>query len=158
MKSSATHTDRKTEADPSVTSGLNQVVADTYALLAITHDAHWNVEGPSFFQLHKAFEEQYKALFEAVDEVAERARALDAHVPGGLHHLAEVSGIEEFHGPCAANDYVAGLIAAHEKTIGDTMELREAAGAANDLETQDLAISRLQWHQKTVWMLKSFLK
>jgi starvation-inducible DNA-binding protein len=110
MKSSATHTDRKTEADPSVTSGLNQVVADTYALLAITHDAHWNVEGPSFFQLHKAFEEQYEELFEAVDVVAERARALDTHVPGGLHHFAEASGIEEFHGPCAANDYVAGLI------------------------------------------------
>ncbi len=158
MKSSATLASSKTRSDSSVTNALNQVVADTYALLSNTHDAHWNVEGPSFFQLHKAFEEQYEALFEAVDEVAERARALDAHVPGGLRHLAEVAGIEEFKGPSAANDYVAGLIVAHEKTIADTIQLREAAGAAKDLETQDLAISRLQWHQKTVWMLKSFLK
>lgn len=148
----------KVKGDSAVIKGLNLLVADSYALLANTHDAHWNVEGPGFFTLHKAFHEQYENLFEAIDEIAERVRALDAYAPGGLRHFAEAAGIEEFKSPIAAKDYVAGLIVAHEKTIGDAIQLREAAGNANDLETQDLAIGRLQWHQKTVWMLKSFLK
>lgn len=138
--------------------GLNQLVADSYALMANTHDAHWNVEGPGFFTLHKAFQEQYENLFEAIDEIAERVRALDAHAPGGLRHFLDLAGIDSFKGPLAAKDYVAGLLVGHEKTIADAVQLRDAAGAANDLETQDLAIGRLQWHQKTAWMLKSYLK
>src|SRR5580698_6977116 len=75
---------------------LNLVLADSYALMALTHLAHWNVEGPGFFALHKAFEEQYENLFEAVDEVAERVRALDAYAIGGLAKLAKTAGLEEF--------------------------------------------------------------
>lgn len=158
MKSSPTAAPTKTKADSSVTHALNLLVADSYALMANTHNAHWNVEGPAFFTLHKAFHEQYEALFEAIDEIAERVRALDAYAPGGLRQFAELSDIEEFKGPVSAKDYVAALIVGHEKAIADAIDLREAAGAANDLETQDLAIGRLQWHQKTVWMLKSYLK
>lgn len=148
----------KVKGDSAVIKALNQLVADSYALMANTHDAHWNVEGPAFFTLHKAFHEQYENLFEAIDEIAERIRALDAYATGGLSRFAEAAGIEEFRSPLAAKDYVAGLLVGHEKAIADTIALREAAGAANDLETQDLAVRRLQWHQKTTWMLKSYLK
>lgn len=148
----------KTRTDSSVVKGLNLLVADSYALMALTHDAHWNVEGPGFFSLHKAFEEQYENLFHAIDEIAERVRALDEFPPGGLRHFANTAGIDEFKSPLAAKDYVAGLIVAHEKTLADAVALREAAGAANDLETQDLVIGRIQWHEKTMWMLRSFLK
>lgn len=157
MKATAT-APAKIKGHPAVIQGLNLLVADSYALMANTHDAHWNVEGPGFFTLHKAFHEQYENLFEAIDEIAERIRALDAYPAGGLRRFAETAGIEEFRSPLAAKDYVAGLLVAHEKAIADAIQLREAAGAANDLETQDLTIGRLQWHQKTVWMLKSFLK
>ena len=108
--------------------------------------------------LHEAFQAQYENLFEAIDEVAERIRALEAHAPGGLQTLAKRAGMEEFKEQRSAKDYVAGLIVAHEKTIGDFVALRDAAGQANDLETQDLAIGRIQWHQKTLWMLKSYLR
>lgn len=148
----------KVKADSAVVKALNLFLADSYALMAITHDAHWNVEGSDFFSLHEAFEKHYDDLFEAVDEVAERIRALDEYVTGGLGHFAKVSGIEEFKSPLAPKDYVAGLIVAHEKTMADAATLRDAAGAVNDFETQDLAIGRIQWHQKTLWMLKSFLK
>lgn len=147
------------KADSAVVSGLNLLLADSYALLANTHHAHWNVEGRDFFALHHAFQKQYEDLFEAVDEIAERVRALDAFPPGGLRALAKEAGIEEFpSGALPARECVAGLIVAHEKTIGDAVAVRDAAGQANDLETQDLAIGRIQWHQKTVWMLKSYLK
>lgn len=142
-----------------MTTALNQLLADSYALMANTHHAHWNVEGPDFFALHKAFQEQYEELFEAVDEIAERLRALDSYPVGGLRALAKQAGMDEFPGGALpARDFVAGLAIAHEKTVTDATALREAAGDANDLETQDLAIGRIQSHQKTVWMLKSYLK
>lgn len=151
-------TPAKTKSDSAVVKGLNLLLADSYALMANTHYAHWNVEGSDFFSLHQAFQAQYEGLFEAIDEIAERVRALDAYTIGGLRSFATESGIEEFSTPVAAKDYVAGLVVAHEKAIADAVALRDAAGAANDLETQDLAIGRIQWHQKTAWMLKSFLK
>jgi starvation-inducible DNA-binding protein len=158
MKTAVAPSATKSTTASAVVKALNLLLADSYALMANTHFAHWNVEGPGFFTLHKAFEEQYEHLFEAIDEIAERVRALDAYAMGGLRHFAAESGIEEFKNPVAAKDYVASLVVAHEKTLADAMALREAAGSVNDLETQDLAIKRIQWHQKTTWMLKSYLK
>jgi starvation-inducible DNA-binding protein len=141
-----------------VIEGLNQVLADSYALMALTHLAHWNVEGSDFYPLHKAFQEQYENLFEAIDEIAERVRALDAYAIGGLGVLARAAGMDEFKSPMPQKDYVAALIVAHEKLVDDAVALRDAAGEAEDLQTQDLIIGRLQWHEKTLWMLKSYLK
>ena len=138
--------------------GLNLVLADSYALMALTHLAHWNVEGPGFFPLHKAFEEQYENLFEAVDEIAERVRAIDGFAQGGLGTLAKIAGMDEFKAPMPQRDYVAALVVAHEKVVDDAIALRNAAGNAHDLETQDVMVKRIEWHQKTLWMLKSFLK
>jgi starvation-inducible DNA-binding protein len=144
--------------DTRVIDGLNLVLADSYALMALTHLAHWNVEGPDFFPLHKAFQEQYEDLFEAVDEVAERVRALGAYTIGGLGTLAKVAQMEEFKSPMPQKDYVAALIVGHEKVVDDAVRTRDAAGASNDLQSQDLMIKRLQSHEKTLWMLKSYLK
>lgn len=154
----ATATSTKNKSDSAVVKGLNLVLADSYALLANTHHAHWNVEGPGFFSLHQAFQEQYENLFEAIDEIAERVRALESFPTGGLRHFANEAGLEEFKNPTTAKDLVAGLIVGHEKTLGDAIQTRDAAASANDLETQDLMIKRLQWHQKTLWMLKSYLR
>jgi starvation-inducible DNA-binding protein len=93
-----------------------------------------------------------------VDEIAERVRALDAYAIGGLSKLAKTSGLEEFSSPMPQKDYVAALIVAHEKLNEDATRTRDLAGEASDLETQDLMIGRLQWHEKTLWMLKSYLK
>jgi starvation-inducible DNA-binding protein len=146
------------KADQRVIDGLNLVLADSYALMALTHLAHWNVEGPDFFPLHKAFQEQYEDLFEAVDEIAERVRALGAYALGGLTVLARTAQMEEFKSPLPQKDYVAALIVAHEKVVDDAVRTRDAAGASSDLQSQDLMIKRLQSHEKTLWMLKSYLK
>ena len=149
---------KATRKDTRLLDALNLVLADSYALMALTHQAHWNVEGSDFFQLHKAFQEQYENLFEAVDEIAERVRALEAYAVGGLRKLAQMADMDEFTSPAPQKDYVAGLIVAHEKLLEDALQAREAAGHSNDLETQDLMIKRITWHQKTTWMLKSYLK
>ena len=145
--------DRKAIAE-----GLSRLLADTYTLLGLTHHAHWNIEGSDFFALHKAFEKQYEDLFDAADDIAERVRALDAYASGGLSKMAKSAGMDEFSFPMPQKDVVAGLIDAHEKLLEDAIQARELAGQMNDLETQDLMIKRIAEHQKTTWMLKSYLK
>jgi starvation-inducible DNA-binding protein len=141
-----------------LTDSLNQVLADSYALLSLTHLAHWNVEGPGFFALHTAFQTQYEELFIAIDEIAERIRALDAYAIGGLGTLARTAQMKEFVSPLAQEEYVRALIAANGKLVSDAARARDVAGEAGDAESQDLMVGRITLHQKTVWMLKSFLK
>jgi len=147
-----------TETQVRLTDSLNQVLADSYALMSLTHLAHWNVEGQGFFALHTAFQTQYEELFTAIDEIAERLRALDAYAIGGLGKLAQVAQIKEFTAPLAQEAYVRALIAASEKLVADATLARDLAGDANDPESEDLMIQRITLHQKTNWMLKSFLK
>lgn len=67
-----------------IAQGLSRLLADTYTLYLMTHNFHWNVTGPMFQTLHLMFETQYTELALAVDEIAERIRALDAFAPGSL--------------------------------------------------------------------------
>lgn len=136
---------------------LRLVVADTYALIGQTHLCHWNVKGPSFFSLHNAFEEQYNELFAAVDEIAERIRAKGALAPGGLKNLAELSGIEEIAEDASATEMVSHVVKANEKLLKDLAAARDAAAEEGDSESEDMMIARIQMHEKTVWMLKSYL-
>lgn len=143
-----------------IADALNQLVADSYGLMAQLHLAHWNVEGSDFFQLHEAFQSQYEELFQAIDEVAERVRAIDHYSMGGLKELASKSGVAE--GPsgaaCPARDFVASLIDGHEVCIATALAGRKTAAEAGDAETEDLLIGRIKTHQKAVWFFKSYLK
>jgi starvation-inducible DNA-binding protein len=146
------------QSSQKLTDSLNQVLADSYALMSLTHLAHWNVEGPNFFSLHTAFQTQYEELFTAVDEIAERVRALGAYAIGGLGKFAQVAGMKEFAAPLSQEDFVKQLITANQKLIDDAVKARDLAGDLADSESEDLMIGRITLHQKTVWMLKSFLK
>ncbi len=138
---------------------LAQLLADSYALLGQTQFAHWNVQGPAFFSLHTIFQTQYEELFLAVDELAERLRALDVIAPGGLKSLAALSSIKELPIKAhAAKDFVAHLLASHEILVETAKQLRDLAEKSKDSETQDLAIKRIQIHDKTIWMFRAFLK
>lgn len=137
---------------------LRQVVADSYAVLAQTHICHWNVRGKSFFALHTAFEEQYTELFTAVDEIAERIRALGALAPGGLANLAQMAGMKEIKEDASSTEMVKHLSAANKALVKDLVVARDLAGNSGDNETEDLMISRIQVHEKTIWMLDSFLE
>lgn len=143
-----------------IAAGLNQMVAESYGLMAQLHLAHWNVEGPEFFPLHTAFQTQYEELFVAIDDIAERVRALDCYSSGGLKKLASMCTIEE--GPsdqaCPAKDFVASLVVGHEKVIEVAHKTRVLAAENGDAETEDLLIGRISSHQKSLWMLRSHLK
>jgi|TARA_B110001469_G_C9619547_1_gene308657 starvation-inducible DNA-binding protein len=140
-----------------VIEALRLVVADSYALLAQTHICHWNVRGPAFFSLHTAFEGLYTELFTAVDEIAERIRALGALAPGGLGNLAKMAGTKEIAEDSSSTEMVEHLVALNHKLVTDLKNARDAAGDSGDDQTQDLMIARIQIHEKTIWMLNSFL-
>ncbi len=141
-----------------VIEALRQVVADSYALIGQTHICHWNVRGPSFFSLHGAFEEQYTELFGAVDEIAERIRAMGSLAPGGLNNLATMAGMKEIREDAPAREMVEHLSEANAQLIENLVKARNAAAKAGDNETEDLMIARIQVHDKTKWMLDSFLE
>ena len=65
-----------------IADGLSRLLADTYTLYLKTHNYHWNVTGPMFQTLHLMFEQQYNELALAVDQIAERIRALGFPAPG----------------------------------------------------------------------------
>lgn len=150
---------KKTSTNPTtVVKALRQVVADSYAVLGQTHICHWNVKGPSFFSLHNAFEEQYTELFTAIDDIAERIRALGALAPGGLGNLAKMAGMKEIAEDASAKDMVKHLSRANKALVADLVKARDASSKAGDDQTEDLMIARLQVHEKTIWMLDSYLE
>lgn len=140
-----------------VSNALRQVVADSYALLGETHLCHWNVRGQAFFALHTAFEEQYTELFTAIDEIAERIRALGNFAPGGISRLADMAGFDQITEDATANDMVAHLSSCNAKLVKNLTTARDLAGKSGDSETEDLMIARIQIHEKHIWMLNSFL-
>lgn len=144
-------------ANTKIADALRIVVADSYALIGQTHLCHWNVRGPGFFALHQAFEVQYTELFTAVDEIAERIRALGALAPGGLRKLADLAQMEELTEDARAEVMVKHLADANRKLVKDLASARDLAAESNDSETEDLMIARIRVHEKTIWMLESFL-
>lgn len=142
----------------SVAAALRRVVADSYALLGDAHLCHWNVRGPGFFALHTAFQEQYQELFAAVDEIAERIRALGFMAPGGIAKLAAMADFEPIDEDAPAETMVAHLAELNAKLVVDLKAARDLASEAGDAETEDLMIARIQSHEKSIWMLNSYLE
>jgi starvation-inducible DNA-binding protein len=140
--------------DP-VVKALEQALADTFTLALKTQNYHWNVVGPNFFGLHNLFEEQYTDAFGAVDELAERIRALGAAAPGGLQAFREISGIADAQEGIDAKAMIDDLAAGNE-AVGATLKAGiAAAGSAGDDATADLLTGRLATHDKAAWMLRS---
>ena len=147
----------KVKTDP-VVQGLNCLLADSYVLFLKTQNYHWNVTGPYFNTLHTMFEAQYQDLFAAIDLVAERLRALDVKAPGSFAAFGKLTDIKEETGTPAAVQMIRNLVKDHETIINTAQALVDAADDADDDATEDLAIERLQVHQKFHWMLKAHLE
>jgi starvation-inducible DNA-binding protein len=137
-----------------VTDNLHQTLVDSYALYLKTQNYHWNVTGPHFKSLHELFEEQYTDLAEAIDELAERIRALGATVPASLALFAEKTSLGN-NDAALANDMVKDLVAANEHILATLKSALSAAQQADDEVTIGMVTDRLGVHEKALWMLKS---
>lgn len=135
---------------------LTNVVSDTYLLMIKTHGFHWNVTGPNFHQLHLFFEGQYQEMFEAVDAIAERIRALNSFAPGSTAAFHNHTAIKETGDqPPSAMNMVKELIKYHEQTRERIEEARKFANEIEDTASEDLMNNRLAAHDKMLWMLRS---
>jgi starvation-inducible DNA-binding protein len=137
---------------------LARLLADTYTLYLRTHGYHWNVTGPHFRSLHLMFEEQYTELAEAVDEIAERIRALGVLAPGSYREIAALTSVGDEDGAPAATEMVRRLIGAHEVVVRTARAVVDLAEKLNDPASLDLATRRIAVHEKTLWMLRTTLE
>jgi len=145
--------DRKTIAN-----GLAKVLADSYTLYLKTHNYHWNVTGPLFNTLHLMFEAQYAELATAVDEIAERIRALGVAAPGSYKAFTKLTEIEEETDAPNAEEMIHQLVIGQETVVRTARTIFRIADSTNDEPTADLLTQRMQIHEKNAWMLRSMLE
>jgi starvation-inducible DNA-binding protein len=144
--------DRKEIAD-----GLAKLLADTYTLYLKTHNFHWNVTGPMFETLHLMFERQYTELAAAVDQIAERIRALGFPAPATYAEFGRLASIKEEPGVPNAESMIRLLVDGQETVVRTARSVFPSVEHAQDEPTADLLTQRMQVHEKTAWMLRSLL-
>ena len=148
--------DKKTNS--AVVEALSKLLADNYTLTLKTQNYHWNVTGQGFHDLHLLFETQYNELAAANDELAERIRKLGAKAPASFAAFSKLATIKEETGNPDQKKMLQTL-AKDNQTAAETCEkLIKIAQAEEDEGTADLAIRRIQDHQKYHWMLSAYFE
>lgn len=144
-----------------IAEGLSRFLADSYTLYLKTHNFHWNVTGPMFNSLHTMFETQYTEQWTALDEIAERIRALGYNAPGSYGEFVKLSSIQEEPGATdvpAWQGMVQQLVTGNEAVCRTARKVLQVADDAGDDPSVDLLTQRLQTHEKYAWMLRSLLE
>lgn len=134
---------------------LSKLLASTYTLYLKTHGYHWNVEGPHFQQLHIQFMQQYTEMWTAVDELAERIRALGHYAPSSYADMSKLSAVSEETGTPDWHQMVTTLATGHEQVAKIARDVLRTAEEANDDATADVVTPRITLHEKTAWMLRA---
>lgn len=142
-----------------IAAGLSRLLADTYTLYLTTHNFHWNVTGSMFNSLHAMFMTQYTELWNAVDPIAERIRALGHVAPGSYAEFGKLSSLPDAPvTPPKAMKMVRILMEGHEAVARTARSLLPVVEAASDEPTTDILVQRLTVHEQTAWMLRSILE
>jgi starvation-inducible DNA-binding protein len=140
-----------------IASALNKVLADSYALYLKTHGYHWNVRGPNFQSLHVLLEGQYQDEWAALDDIAERIRALGELAPQGYAAFGNLSSIKDGDPEQDWEGMFKELKADNETVIATLRAAFPVADEAGDEATADLLTQRLTAHEKHAWMIRSTL-
>lgn len=134
---------------------LSHYLADSYYLYLKTHNFHWNVTGMYFQTLHKLFDEQYNALFESLDQIAERIRSLGEFVPASYIQLKELTCLKETKEIPKDREMIKILLEDHESIIRNLRNWIEETNKTGDVGTSDFLTARIEEHEKTAWILRS---
>lgn len=138
---------------------LAGILGDQHVLYVKTRNYHWNLTGPHFNELHAFFEQQYNEIGASIDETAERIRMLGSASPGSMKELLALASLKETQGALIdGKAAVQSLLADHEAVIRSLRSAIDALGEAGDTGGEDFATGLLQNHEKTAWMLRSFLQ
>ena len=136
---------------------LTKVLADSYAVYLKTHGYHWNVRGPEFFSVHGLLEQQYREIWDALDTLAERIRALGVRAPMGAGACANLTSLTDGDPEKDSQSMLKELVKDNETLIATARAALKAAEEAGDDVSVDLLTQRLAAHEKGAWMLRSSL-
>ncbi|MEQ1877893.1 MAG: DNA starvation/stationary phase protection protein [Bdellovibrionia bacterium] len=150
----------KSIANPEMIQTLNSLLADQWVLLVKSLNYHWNVEGMQFGEMHKLLETLYKEVFEQIDLVAERVRALGGRPLGTLGDITESARLSEASGANRApHEMLQDLLKDLEAF---NRSLRVAAGRSEDefkdYGSTDLLTGLLRENEKQAWMLRASIQ
>lgn len=137
---------------------LGRLLADSYIIYLKTQGFHWNIVGPQFEPLHTLFQDQYTELAQAIDEIAERMRALGVKAPSSFSEFQALTSIKEETGAPAADAMISQLLSDHTTASRTALQVVTEAEKQGDVATADLATQRVTQHEKTAWMLSSLLQ
>ena len=151
------HVGTETQGKREMAESLSHLLADTHILYLKTQGFHWNVTGPMFYQLHLLFEEQYRELLQAGDEIAERIRALGFYAPGSYKEFSKLTCLREAEGVPGPAEMISQLMNDHEMAARTTSWALSVARSTVDSATEELLTRRLSAHERAAWMLKSLL-
>lgn len=136
---------------------LNHVLADTYVIAVKTQNAHWNMQGPSFIGVHKLLDEQYSALQDAIDMIAERIRALGGNAPHSMASMLALTRLSE-------SEVIKDLDMTVKSLCQDHAEIRDlmlshipTVTEAGDEGTADMLVERIREHDLQAWLLGAHL-
>jgi starvation-inducible DNA-binding protein len=139
---------------------LNRALSDEHVLYIRTRNYHWNVTGMHFKSLHEFFEEQYKQIEIAIDEIAERARSMGFRAIGSMTEFIAHTHLKE-QNPAEVPDatgMLRNLLNDHESII---KQLREDIDTCDDqfkdAGTADFLTEKLEEHEKMAWMIRAYL-
>lgn len=144
----------------SVATDLSKILADEFVLYTKTRNAHWNVEGIDFYAKHKFFEDQYEALDEMMDDVAERIRSIGHFAPATLKSFLQLTHLSEM--AREQNDsagFIKELLEDHERIITNLRsKINSFANEYHDLGSSDFITGLMEAHEKMAWMLRAHLR
>ena len=142
-----------------MTEQLNLLLADTMTLRDLYKKSHWQVAGPTFYQLHLLFDKHYEEQSEIVDTIAERIQLLGGVSIAMAADVAETTRIERPpRGREEVPVQISRLLDAHQIIIGHCRTLAERADKLGDAGTNDLAVSDvLRTNELQVWFLSEHL-
>ena len=141
-----------------IVAGLHVLLVNSYTLYLNTHNYHWDMTGPMFNTLHLMFEQQYTELAAAVDQIADRIRALGAFAPGSYTEYARLTSIPEDETVPDAETMIKNLVAGQETLARQARDVMATVGESRDEPTADLLTQRMQVHEKNAWMLRSLIQ
>lgn len=139
---------------------LSRLLADEHVLYIRLRNYHWNLVGMSFGPLHALFQQQYEALADDIDEVAERMRMLGPTVPGTMTEFLQLATLAERPGELPdERGMVAQLVADHEAIIRHLRrDLRACDEQYDDMGTSDFLTALMERHEKMAWLLRAHIE
>ena len=159
MKLPSSRIDLSNEVRQEMATLLNQALADTTDLYSQTKQAHWNVKGMEFFQLHELYDRLADMVFAYIDVIAERVTAIGAVAQGTTRMAAENSQLPEFPaGLGEGKAFTAELADRFAQYAAAARAGIEAADEAGDMDTADLFTDISRDADKALWFLEAHLR